>query len=186
MRNDKGFTFVELIAVLVIIVILFIVSFPPIMKALKNTQIKIDNGVMQIIEDGTNDLLVDETSAYDNKDTNKYCIKINDLIKKGYVSEEIAKDINKDAYSVVTFEKNKPKIEIHTECIEEINDLYFALNGNKEININLGSTYSDLGVIAYDKNGNSLINNVNINIMDEKLVTQDSVDTSKVGTYIIE
>ena len=76
MKNNRGFTFVELIAVLVIIVILFVVSLPPIMRIFKSTQLKVDEGIQKIIEDGTKDLLVNETAAYDNKDTNKYCIKI--------------------------------------------------------------------------------------------------------------
>jgi prepilin-type N-terminal cleavage/methylation domain-containing protein len=178
MKNNKGFTFVELIAVLVIIVILFVVSLPPIMRIFKSTQLKVDEGIRKIIEDGTKDLLVNETASYDNNDTNKYCIKISELIEKGYITEELVKDIDKDVFSVVTFEKNKPKVELHTTCVEEINNIYFVLKGDKETNVTLGSTYSDPGVEAYDKQGNNIAGNVKTYITDERLVEQPIVDTS--------
>ena len=186
MKNNRGFTFVELIAVLVIIVILFVVSLPPIMRIFKSTQLKVDEGIQKIIEDGTKDLLVNETASYDNNDTNKYCIKISELIEKGYITEELVKDVDKDVFSVVTFEKNKPKVELHTACVEEINNIYFVLKGDKETTVTLGSTYSDPGVEAYDKQGNNIAGNVKTYITDERLVEQPIVDTSIIGTYVIE
>ena len=186
MKNNRGFTFVELIAVLVIIVILFVVSLPPIMRIFKSTQLKVDEGIQKIIEDGTKDLLVNETASYDNNDTNKYCIKISELIEKGYVTEELVKDVDKDVFSVVTFEKNKPKVELHTTCVEEINNIYFALKGDKEMEVTVGSTFADPGVEAYDDKGTDISDKVITFIMDQKLVEQKKINTSMTGSYIIE
>ena len=66
--KSKGFTLVEMIAVLVVVTILFVVSFPPILNALKSTQVKVDESVQKVVTDSVEELLNRETLSYKRKD----------------------------------------------------------------------------------------------------------------------
>ena len=186
MNKNKGFTFVELLAVLVVVAILLIVVIPPIIHVFKSTQVKVDESVQRVIEDGTRDLLANENASYNFKDTNKYCIKISELIEKGYVNKEITDNIDSDVYSVITFKNNEPIIELHTSCVKEVNNIYFTLKGDKEMEVTVGSTFADPGVEAYDDKGTDISDKVNTFIMDQKLIEQKKINTSMTGSYIIE
>ena len=57
MKNKKGFTLVEMLGVLIILVIIFMISFPTLTRVLKNTEEDLENSEKLIVVDATKDLL---------------------------------------------------------------------------------------------------------------------------------
>ena len=184
--KNKGFTLVEMIAVLVIIVLIFVVSFPPILNALKSTQVKVDESIFKIIGDSVDELLSQESLTYNKKDNNKYCITIKELIEKNYLEEELIQDLDQNTYATIEFENGKTKLSLTTSCVQEVDDIYFALNGEKDMILTQGSTYSEPGFIALDEDGIDISSKVKIKVHDYNLKEYDSIDTSIINEYIIE
>ena len=184
--KNKGFTLVEMIAVLVIIVLIFVVSFPPILNALKSTQVKVDESIFKIIGDSVDELLSQESITYNKKDNNKYCITIKELIEKNYLEEELIQDLDQNTYATIQFENGKTKLSLTTSCVQQVDDIYFALNGEKDMILTQGSTYSEPGFIALDEDGIDISSKVKIKVHDYNLKEYDSIDTSIINEYIIE
>ena len=57
MKNKKGFTLVEMLGVLIILVIIFMIAFPTLTRVLKNTEEDLANSEKTIVVDATKDLL---------------------------------------------------------------------------------------------------------------------------------
>ena len=184
--KSKGFTLVEMIAVLVVVTILFVVSFPPILNALKSTQVKVDESVQKVVTDSVEELLNRETLSYKRKDNNKYCVTINELIEKNYLKEDLVEDLDKETFVAIEFEEEKTNISFATECEQHVNDIYFVLNGDNTVKLTLGATYSEPGFVALDENGNNIADKVRIMVHDFNLKDYRTPDTSIVNEYVIE
>ena len=184
--KNKGFTLVEMIAVLVIIVLIFVVSFPPILNALKSTQVKVDESIFKIVGDSVDELLSQESLTYNKKDNNKYCITIKELIEKNYLEEELIQDLDQNTYATIEFDNGKTKLSLTTSCVQQVDDIYFALKGEKDMILTQGSTYSEPGFIALDEDGIDISSKVKIKVHDYNLKEYDSIDTSIINEYIIE
>ena len=85
--KKHGFTLIELIAVVIILGLIAVVSFPILINQIKGTEIKIDSETKKILFSAA------ETYINDNLDNYKYdgtyCIQISGLIDDQYLSEEI-------------------------------------------------------------------------------------------------
>ena len=128
--NKKGFTLVELLAIIIILSLIFALSYPKIVEQLNKSEQKIDKY--------TEDLIFSAANRYINGDDKyikdvgrSYCIKIEDLDKEGLIPIDIDKYRNK--YLKVKIGKNKNYIEILNSCKE----LYAE---NAEIEITLKSS----------------------------------------------
>ncbi|MEG1310122.1 MAG: DUF5011 domain-containing protein, partial [Bacilli bacterium] len=182
--KNKGFTLVELIGVLIVLSVLFMVSLPPIIKMLKGTEAKITYSQKKLVEDSARDMALKSKEMTENNFT--YCPTIADIVKKGYLSKEAVKDINKKHFVKVKI-KDKKITTLYTEtCVEEKLKVEFSLKGQKEITINSGSTYTDAGFTALDENKVDISSKVTKKIMDSNLTIFDTLNTNIVGTYIIE
>ena len=111
MKNKKGFTLVELLAVIVILAVLLVVATPMVFNAIKDSKKKTKCKVVKEVA------TIYKSYAYTNK--TKPCVQDNkcyfkDLISDGYLDSKITSPITGD------------------EIGSEITKLYVTPNGCKE------------------------------------------------------
>ena len=108
MKNNRAFTLVELMAVIIIISLIALLTFPNIIHQIKKTK-KINN-------DNINTIVIEAAKKYfdDNKEEfngNAYYISIEDLIDNDYVKEDIVKKSGNDiSEKYVLYKDNKYQI----------------------------------------------------------------------------
>lgn len=85
--NNKGFTLVELLAVLIIMIAIMAIAIPAITPALNRSKDKQNAQKIRLIESAA-ELYVSE---HKNKITGN-CISVDKLVSEGYIDEEAAKD----------------------------------------------------------------------------------------------
>ena len=96
MKKNRGFTLVELLAVIIILAGIALIAFPILLNTIKNSEDKIDGATRKLVISAAK-LYVDENlNDYPKKDSSTYCIPFDDLIKSGKLEKGIldAADVN--------------------------------------------------------------------------------------------
>ena len=131
--KNKGFTLVELLAVIVILGIIMVIASSSVSKTLEESKKRAKFIAAQEI--------TEIASAYMEAETNKTCVDVNELIRNGYLEEdvtnpetgengnisnshkvcarnsEICNDLSHDEYDVCTNEEDGIKFYIFDEYI---------------------------------------------------------------------
>lgn len=100
--NKKGFTLVEVLAVLILLSIIVIVVYPRIMEKVEEEENKINKAKLDLIYVAAKDYILENRNSYNELGV-KYCINLDDLNKTGKIAidiEEFKEDYN---YSGVQF-----------------------------------------------------------------------------------
>ena len=84
----KGFTLVELMAVIVIISLIALLTFPNIINQIKRTKKSTNKMVEDIVLQQTKNYVQDNPDEFKDK---KYCFSIQTLVDKNYIKEGIVK-----------------------------------------------------------------------------------------------
>lgn len=87
-KNNKAFTLVELLAVIVILGILMILSFPKILEMVNREKDKISEAKLNIMYTATKSYLFDHNNQYPEREGNTYCIEPKKLQDENYVAFE--------------------------------------------------------------------------------------------------
>ena len=90
--NEKGFTLVELLAVVLILTLLVLLVWPNISNSVNNKKDDIDNLTLNIIEDATKLYISDNKNYFSKVDGNVYCIALKKLINQDYLKNNIEYD----------------------------------------------------------------------------------------------
>lgn len=85
MNSKKGFTLVELLAVMIIISALSIIIIPSIINYINQNKNEISEASKSVIYAGAKLYLDDNTSLYPKIEDNDYCIKLKQLTDGGYL-----------------------------------------------------------------------------------------------------
>ncbi len=89
--NNKGFTLVELLAVVVILVIIMLVAIPNISSSIERRKIKNETKMKEVIIDAS-ELYVDRTTNLYWCDSKKCIMSVSDLVDAGYLVKNEVKD----------------------------------------------------------------------------------------------
>ena len=81
----KGFTLIEILAVVTIIGLIFILIIPKITTSLKNKKSDVDATTNNLIITAAKNYVADNKSKFDKVDNNTYCLPLTTLIKKDYL-----------------------------------------------------------------------------------------------------
>lgn len=109
----KGFTLVELLAVIIILGLLTIIAIPSIIGILNNEKKNISNSMKNIIINASSLYIEDNSGVYPKVNNNVYCIKLESLVNDNRLSKPL-----KDPVTNKEIDLNKyVKVSI-------INDLY--------------------------------------------------------------
>ncbi len=94
MKNKKGFTLVEVLGVVVLIAIIFLISYTTILNHFKRSQDKIDENTFSLLKSATKDYMNDNKDDYPENNKNVFCIDVNTLIDNNYIDEDtvVSKD----------------------------------------------------------------------------------------------
>lgn len=208
---NKGFTLVELLGVIAVLIIIFMLTVPAVNKIVNNSENTIYDLQINKILDATYDYSLKNLSILPNKYQKNY-ITLSELIYNGFIdpvknpitSELFSEDYLISISNVGNKYKNRDKFakksgnylyKIEVEEMEDDNyidnkpQIYLEgldrNNNSYTTRLNQEEVFVDIEPTIYDKNGLE-IGNAKIvkNILfNDELV--DSVDTSKIGIYKI-
>ncbi len=155
MKNKKGFTLVELMAVIIIISLIAILTFPNIVNQIKKSKKTTTNNI--------NDIVVSAAKRYVADNPNEiggevFCLNVSELVSNDYVKDDISKDISNKVVKIT--DKNLLKYEIveKKDCKAKkyCNADFCDSHGNKYTQVDyiesLGDSYIDTDYIPVDLN----------------------------------
>ena len=100
----KGFTVVEMVAVITIIALICLLAFPSISNRIKKAKEDISEVDFKLIVTAS-DLYIDEhNDNYPKKDKDVYCIAIQDLVSDGKLSSDVLSTSN-NKYTLTDYVK---------------------------------------------------------------------------------
>ena len=85
----RGFTLVEMIAVILIMFLISITVIPSILNVVNNKKEEISQANIQLIKTSINNYLKQKTTTYPIKSGNTYCIILSDVVEHGDLSAPI-------------------------------------------------------------------------------------------------
>lgn len=84
--NNKGFTLIELISVILILALLAIIVFPNILSSINKNETELNDDNKKLIVSNAKDYVGDNTDLFVKKSGNVYCIKLSTLSDNGYTT----------------------------------------------------------------------------------------------------
>lgn len=210
--KNKGFTLVELLAVLVLLSVIFILTIPSVTKVINSSKDTAYQKQINTILTAAYDWSLKNINILPEKDKKVFVtlseLKINGLIDANIINtdtrEPFPDDLvisitnvgsnykNKDEYSkkegnyLYTAEIKLMETSTYKNKKPSIvlNNLTANSDGNYVTSIDINSTYTDTTYTATSSDGKDLTDKVMINIIyNEKAV--ENVDTSRAGIYHI-
>lgn len=156
----KGFTLIEILAVVTIIGLIFILVIPKITTSLKNKKKDVDTTTNNLIITAAKNYVADNKSKFDKVDNNTYCLPLTTLTKKDYLDSPVKNvtddlDITNSKSVKITYNKGfKYEVVDKKECevavAEKEKTEYSDSEGNKynvvEYIESTGFQYIDTGL----------------------------------------
>ena len=115
--KKKGFTLVEMIAVLIVLTIIFLVSAVSLTTVIKTGEDKIDNAKEELIIDAAKDYL-SKTDIVNNKNG---CIRLGELVELGYVDKKEIDESYYDKFVNYVYEDGVTTYKIYDKFENERN-----------------------------------------------------------------
>ena len=156
----KGFTLIEILAVVTIIGLIFILVIPKIATSLKNKKGDVDTTTNNIVLAAAKSYVADNRDKFDKEESNTYCLPISTLTKKEYLESPVKNvtddvDITNTKSVKITYNKGfKYEIVDKKECsavyIPPCEQDYCDYNGNGYTEVDYiestGTQYIDTGI----------------------------------------
>lgn len=109
----KGFTLVELLAVITLLSIVIALTFPALMGKLNQKQTEIDGALMTTVKAGANKYVNDNQSVFNDHEIHN--VTFQTLVDADYLDKSILKDYA-DYCVKVSYSSNQYQYEILTSC----------------------------------------------------------------------
>lgn len=184
MNKKRGFTLVELLAVLVVLSVLAVIATPIVQTTLKNNRQKAYGVFVEQVKDYAKDYLYKNTELIpDNNMTVNIdfeTLKKDGLLQINVENPNTGNIVSNQSYVSVTGSGNNYDYDVKIYDLVDADEVEagapnITLNGNQIVNLSTGDIYNESGTTD---------ENVSIQIIkDNKEVS--SIDTSKKGTYTI-
>jgi competence protein ComGC len=186
-KTNKGFTLVEMLGVLVILIMTFMLGFPLLTKMIKDNNDKMDTATVSVIEQATADYLTEKSNVYPKGNDYTYCITLTDLIDNANLTEKQISSLNDKTVIVkTTFSNSKPTYVLTKTCTPVVVDIDFTLIGEKNMSFEVGDggQYVEPGATALNKAGQAV--SYTVTVTNSKKETIEYVDTTKVDIYTVK
>ena len=164
--KKKGFTLVELLAVIIILSLVLVIAVPSVNKYIKQSKEKAYDAQISTIIEAAQAYASANSGLLPRKEEFVVKITLGQLKSSGLIKEEV-KNPNDDKYfdDALTIEIKK-KGETYTYDIVESTittrdgekSPKITLNGSPMVTYNLNATYTELGASATDSDGNAISN----------------------------
>lgn len=150
MNNKKGFTLVELLAVIVLLAAIMILVYPNVLEKVNEQKKGIDLKKEKLLYTSTYEYLYERKADYPLSEGKTYCVKIadiakdnklyiddyGDLIDTGYVQVQVGKGGNlqqsQNAYRILTDKSSCNGTTIESEIVYEVGSFIYFNPGTKE------------------------------------------------------
>jgi prepilin-type N-terminal cleavage/methylation domain-containing protein len=105
MKNNKGFTLVELLAVIVILAVILVIAIPNVIKIINNAKLDSNNRQMELIKNAVSKYLV----QYSDEVTDPYntTVSLGKLIEKNLINSTIKNPITNQPYDDIRITVSK-------------------------------------------------------------------------------
>ena len=134
----KAFTLVELMAVIVIISLIAILTFPNIVGQIKKTEKNNNDNIESIVINAAKKYVNDNPNNFKEEEYNDYCIVIKDLVDNGYLKEDIVNNEENALINKVVWVKYKEGVNysLNDKCYDYTNLDYIESTGTQYIDTN--------------------------------------------------
>lgn len=124
MKNKKGFTFVELTAVIILLAMVSVLSYSFITKSINSKKQEISDAMSKIIYEASNIYMGYNPDIYSMIDGNVYCIRLGELTDLELLNNPLVdpitnKNISLDNYVKVEVNVNQYLYNIVDTCTEK-------------------------------------------------------------------
>lgn len=135
----KGFTMIELLAVIAVLSILVILTFPLVISIVKKGNSKIDKAEMVFLESAIDTCISEGKCASCLQEANSSCtVKIKDLLENNYLKNKMLVNILEDDIVLVSYDNEKNKTIIVDENLKK---KYIVCKNSKTLTYNAGILY---------------------------------------------
>ena len=171
MRKNKGFTLIEIMAVIVILAVIALIVVPLITGSIKDSKQKLYETQLENIKSGAKSYMIN----LDLPNTKPITITLDDLQKKGLVDKDIKNPITDKEFNkcmLIQVNKVSETEEIYEyEIMDDINDcsengdIIMALRGSINEEVVYGKPYNEPGIILETTKGDKIdLNGVRVEI----------------------
>lgn len=185
----KGFTLVELLAVIIILGAIFTITFPLVTDNIRKTEEKAFNLQKEQIIAAAKDMVIKEYVVIPDKQS--ITLYVGELKRKGLlpikmINAKTKLTISNESNVVISRENNSYSYDVNIIDLEEEstenneNAPVIRLNGNYVEYVEINTEYVEKGGTAYSNTGSSLPLNLQIKSNDNE---GGKIETSKLGTY---
>ena len=121
-KKNKGFTLVELLAVIILLSLLMLLVFPKIVNTIKNSSKDTDKLSEQLIYNATKLYVEKYKNNYPKNDGNVYCVAVKDLVDEKYLTGPVTFSDGEDISNTKTVEVSytgvfEYSLKDNTECV---------------------------------------------------------------------
>ena len=164
--KKKGFTLLELLAVIVILSLILVIAVPSVNRYIKQSKEKAYNTQISTIIEAAQAYASANSGLLPRKEEFVVKITLGQLKSSGLIKEEV-KNPNDDKYfdDALTIEIKKKGETYNYDIVESTittrdgeKSPIINLNGSPMVTYNLNATYTELGASATDSDGNAISN----------------------------
>lgn len=185
----KGFTLVELLAVIIILGAIFAITFPLVTDNIRKTEEKAFNLQKEQIIAAAKDMVIKEYVVIPDKQS--ITLYVGELKRKGLlpikmINAKTKLTISNESNVVISRENNSYSYDVNIIDLEEEstenneNAPVIRLNGNYVEYVEINTKYVEKGGTAYSNTGSPLTLNLQIKSNDNG---GEEIVTSQLGTY---
>lgn len=186
----KGFTLVELLAVIIILGAIFTITFPLVTDNIRKTEEKAFNLQKEQIIAAAKDMVIKEYVVIPDKQS--ITLYVGELKRKGLlpikmINAKTKLTISNESNVVISRENNSYSYDVNIIDLEEEstenneNAPVIRLNGNYVEYVEINTEYVEKGGTVYSNTGSPLtLNSPQIKLNDNEV---DEIVTSQLGTY---
>lgn len=205
MKNNKAFTLIELLSVIILLLVIVSLTTPIVIDVIdRGNETVNENQVSDIISAAYDWSLTNPTLLPDINDT--ISISLGQLKQEGLVDANIKNSYTKKLFpndmliSITNIDSENPELEENSKIIGDYlfsvdldsgtsteydpKSPYIVLNGNSVIYVDLNREYEELGYKAYSYSGDNITSEVTTEIIKDENA-QSSIDTTTFGIYYI-
>ena len=113
----------ELIGVVIILALIALLAFPPLLNAIRRSRNELSEASKEILYSNTSSYVSDNANDFPKVEGNTFCITLETLAQKGYLSNNVYDAINSNEIPLtnmveVKYEEGKFNYNLNNECIE--------------------------------------------------------------------